>query len=364
MTASTIGAASVVIDTSTKPASSGAAETLPPTWRGYIRQGGGRHLIGLGVSTLLLAAFGLLPLEIMRRAVDAVMETHLMASRGVVGADAVMPVAIQVAILAAAYAAFAGGEILLRLALDLYRNWIGGRIAERLRLDVTTRIEARLRRGDGFISSAAGPAATIDGVEPRVVLGDTAQLGEQLAPSLLLPLRRGAVLLAVLAYLFHLQIWMGAAVLAALVPQMLLMPLIQHAIRRREHQLSRLAAAVTAAYPGLGGAPMDGGRDNRMMRFAKLRQGIVRLQHLAPVVTALTRHLGFAALLALGAGLMAVGGAGKGEIGIGTIVAAWFGLAKIADIGREIAAWRRDRDRDDMKYRQIRDAVAWLCRPA
>jgi hypothetical protein len=48
----------------------------------------------------------------------------------------------------------------------------------------------------------------------------------------------------------------------------------------------------------------------------------------------------------------------------GIVIAAFFGFAKIADIGREITLWRRDRDRGEVKYRQIRDAVAWLARAA
>src|SRR5262249_24270009 len=163
-------------------------------------------LVSLTVVTFLLE---IVPLEIQRRVVNDLVKQRRF--------DLVMA-------LCAVYAGavlFQGGT---KLALNIYRSWVG----ENATRDLRRHILAYLR-----IARSASPGPEARGVGAAMIVAEVEPIGGFVGSSISEPLLQAGILLSVLAYIVHLDRRMATAALAQFVPQLIFVPLMQGAINRR-----------------------------------------------------------------------------------------------------------------------------------
>jgi len=186
-----------------------ATYRLPSTIFRYVLAVSWPHQVALVVLTVVTFLLEVAPLEIQRRVVN-----NLVKDR---------PFLIVVT-LCAAYA----GAVLIqgatKLGLNVYRGWVGENATRDLRQRVLAYSRVVRSRTPGPQAGGVGAAMIVAEVEP---------IGGFVGTSISEPLLQGGILLSVLAYILHLDRWMAAAAFALFVPQLIFVPLMQHAINRR-----------------------------------------------------------------------------------------------------------------------------------
>src|SRR5205085_11722779 len=129
-----------------------------------------------------------------------------------------------------------------------------------------------LRRRVCESTAAAGTAAPLpeaQGTAVAMIVAEVEPIGGFIGESVSEPLLQAGVLATVIAYIVHLDIWMAAAALALFLPQLVFVPLMQHAMNRRAGArvwlLRQIGAALIAGTPRqeLSGG-MDDGRIERV----------------------------------------------------------------------------------------------------
>ena len=100
----------------------------------------------------------------------------------------------------------AGGT---KLVLNVYRSWVGERATRDLRRRVRLLVSSTCSASSG--SEAQGIQASMIGAEVEPI-------GRFVGASVSEPLLQGGVLLSVLAYMVHGDLWMGGTALALFVP--------------------------------------------------------------------------------------------------------------------------------------------------
>src|SRR5271169_6984485 len=180
-------------------------------------------LLALTVSVFLLEV---VPLELQRRIVNDLVK-HRPYS-WVVG-------------LCAVYA----GTVLLqggtKLALNIYRGWVGERAKRDLRRRVHTVIEN---------PAAASPAAEAQGITISMIVAEVEPIGGFVGESVSEPLLQIGIMLSVLAYLIHIDQWMALAAFGLFVPQLVFVPLLQSAVNRRTGARIQVLRQLGAAMIG------------------------------------------------------------------------------------------------------------------
>ena len=185
------------------------AGRLPNTIFRYVFAVSWPHQIALVILTVVTFLLEIVPLELQRRIVN-----NLVKER---------PFQLVVTLCAA----YAGAVIIqggIKLGLNVYRGWV----AENSIRDLRRRVLAYSRAAR---SLAPGPEAR--GVGAAMIVAEVEPVGGFVGGSLSEPLLQAGILLSVLAYILHLDPWMAASAFALFVPQLVFVPLMQHAINRR-----------------------------------------------------------------------------------------------------------------------------------
>src|SRR5207248_6161511 len=126
--------------------------------------------------------------------------------------------------LCAAYAAAVLVQGATKLALNIYRGWVGENATRDLRRHVI---------GYLTIARSIAPGAEARGVGAAMIVAEVEPIGGFVGTSLSEPLLQAGILASVLAYIVHLDRWMAAAAFALFAPQLIFVPLMQSAINRR-----------------------------------------------------------------------------------------------------------------------------------
>src|SRR5262249_27184966 len=142
------------------------------------------------------------------------------------------------------------------------------------------------------------------------------------------PLLQAGVLATVLAYIVHLDRWMAAAALALFLPQLVFVPLMQHAMNRRTSArvwaLRQIGNGVVAADQGGGGS--EAVSQSRIDRVLQLNMGIAKIKFSMNFLMNLCSHLQVVAALLLGAWWVL-----HDQLEIGGVVAFISGMARLTD---------------------------------
>ncbi|MHB2168047.1 ABC transporter transmembrane domain-containing protein [Alsobacter sp. R-9] len=330
MTAYAHGAAGRQPSTAAADAS-GVAPPLPFGLFGFIRLVGIRHqllLCGLSMAVFLLSTA---PLEVQRRIVNDAFKGGSFRT---------------ILLLAAAYAALALSEGLIKLGMNVYRGFVGETAVLTLRRTFQSLLRA-------LPPDASTPEAL--GVETSMMLAEAEPVAGFVAVSVSEPILQGGLLISVFGYMVYLQPVMALVAFAVLTPQVVFIPMMQRAINRRVARRISTLREVGADIIGDRTGAHERQQRERIARVFDLNMGIFKLKFSMNFLMNLLHHLGTASVLAIGGWFVV-----HGDTEVGTVVAFISGLAKVVDPWGDLVNWFRDLTSTQTKYGLIARAAAVL----
>jgi ABC-type multidrug transport system fused ATPase/permease subunit len=246
-------------------------------------------------------------------------------------------------------AIYAGSVVLqggTKLGLNIYRGWVGERAKRQLRRRVHTVVEA---------PPEISAAAEAQGITIAMIVAEVEPIGGFVGESVSEPLLQGGIMVSVLAYLCHLDLWMALAAFVLFVPQLIFVPLLQGAVNRRTGARIRVLRKLGIAMIDR----TDGAEDERRIdRAFTLDMGIFKLKFTMNFLMNLCNHLQRVAALLIGGWEVYAG-----DLAIGGVVAFLSGIGRLNDPWGDLVNYFRDVNVTQIKYRLLADAVAQLTAP-
>jgi ABC-type bacteriocin/lantibiotic exporter with double-glycine peptidase domain len=294
---------------------------------GYVWRMSGRHQMWICLLAAAAAALTAVPLELQRRIVDEV----------IVAGDLAL-----LWLLAGLYLAVLLVQGLTKYALHMYQSWLSESAIRYNRAHLTRIYE---RHNDAAKGDAhSGEAVSIIGAEVD-------RLGGFVGEGLSQPVVNGGMLLAVGGYMLVVEPLVALISLVIIVPQIVIMPLLQHRINvlmaRRLSMLRGFGdrlADLPEAEADFGGSDMperlDRIYDNRIRTFL--------LKYGQKVAVNLLNGLAPLSVLLVG-GVMVI----EGETTIGVVVAFISGFDRLSTSLRELIAYYRVAAQAAVQHRMI-----------
>ncbi len=313
-----------------RPAVAPGAAPMPGNIYRYVLRTSRYHQLLLVVLTVAVFLLEVVPLELQRRIVNDLVKGREYGA---------------VVLLCAVYA----GAVLLqggtKLVVNIYRSWV----AERAVRDLRRRIHALVSS-----ASSAASGAEAQGIQASMIVAEVEPIGGFVGTSFSEPLLQGGILVSVLAYMVHLDLWMGATALALFLPQLVFVPLMQGAMNRRAGMrvqiIRRLSISIVEA------AGRNGERDRvdgqRIERVFELNMGIYKFKFTMNFLMNLSTQLQIISALVVGGWLVY-----QHHIEIGAVVAFISGIGRLTDPWGDLVNYFRDVNMNQVKYRLLSDAV-------
>jgi len=232
-----------------------------------------------------------------------------------------------------------------KLVLNLYRSWVGERATRDLRRRVRVLVGS---------PSFASSEAEAPGVQASMIVAEVEPIGGFVGASVSEPLLQGGVLLSVLAYMLHVDLWMGGAAPALFVPQLVFVPLMQGAMNRRTGArvqiIRQLSVSVVEAISG--NDARDQTDDGRIDRVFALNMGIFRFKFTMNFLMNLSTQLQIIAALLVGGWFVHTE-----QLEIGGVVAVISGIGRFTDPWGDLVNYFRDVNNAQVRFRLMSDAV-------
>jgi ABC-type multidrug transport system fused ATPase/permease subunit len=311
------------------------SDPLPKSMMGYVLRTSGKHQLGLAALAVVVFALTSVPLEIQRRIVNDAIKN---------GAT------MTIFWLAVAYAGVALLEQAFKLALNVYRGWVSEDAVRTLR---RTLREAGLHEpAHRDVDREARSEASKDddsetGTHAAMVVSEAEPIGGFVGMAFSEPLLQVGILVSVIGYMTSLEWWALALSAGFLLPQLLFVPALQHAINMR-------AAERVKALRHVGGDIVATGvpEEEGIQRVFELNMGIYKIKFSMNLAMNFMYHAAVAIALGVG-GLMAV----QHKLEVGTVVAIVSGLGKLNDPWGDLVNWAREFSVDSVKYRLFAGAL-------
>jgi ABC-type bacteriocin/lantibiotic exporter with double-glycine peptidase domain len=203
-----------------------------------------------------------------------------------------------------------------------------------------------------------GPQA--GGVGAAMIVAEVEPIGGFVGSSVSEPLLQAGILLSVLAYILHLDRWMAAAAFVIFVPQLVFVPLMQHAINRRAGArvwvLRQLGiSTVDRALPT---AEQDRSDGKRVDRVLQLNMGIFKLKFSMNFLMNFCSHLQIVAALLIGGWMVHTD-----QLEMGGVVAFISAVGRLNDPWGDLVNYFRDLSVTQVKFRLVADMVNQLPEP-
>jgi ABC-type bacteriocin/lantibiotic exporter with double-glycine peptidase domain len=309
--------------------------TLPEGLFRYVAVTSWVHQVPLVALTVTVFLLEVVPLELQRRVVNDVVKTRQYSTVVLLCAIYVGAVILQ------------GGT---KLGLNIYRAWVGERATRDLRRRVCASIEA---------TGAASALAEDQGTAVSMLVAEVESVGGFIGSSVSEPLMQIGVLATVVAYIIHLDVWMGAAALALFAPQFVFVPLMQHAMNRRTGArvwlLRQIGAGVIAGGHDHGvHHPVDAVRIDRVFH---LNMRIFQLKFTMNFLMNLCSHLQIITALLLGGSRVL-----QGDLEIGGVIAFISGVGRLNDPWGDLVNYFRDVSVTRVKFDLLTSAVQRFAR--
>jgi ABC-type bacteriocin/lantibiotic exporter with double-glycine peptidase domain len=306
---------------------------LPNTIFGYVLAVSWPHQVALVILTIVTFLLEVAPLEIQRRAVNDLVKERSFE---------------LVVVLCAAYAGVVLVQGSVKLALNVYRGWIG----ENATRDLRRHVLAYLR-----IARVASPGAEARGVGAAMLVGEVEPIGGFVGSSVSEPLLQGGILLSVLAYIVHLDRWMAAAALALFLPQLVFVPLMQRAINRRAGArvwvLRQLGVNTVDARAATVERDRSDGR--RIDRVLQLNMGVYKLKFSMNFLMNLCSHFQVVAALLIGGWMVHTD-----QLEVGGIIAFISAVGRLNDPWGDLVNYFRDLSVTQVKFGLVAERVNQL----
>src|SRR5215471_9691743 len=309
------------------------SDQLPTTLFRYVFAVSWRHqiaLIGLTVAAFLLE---IVPLEIQRRVVN-----NLVKER---------PFQLVI-VLCAAYSSAVLIQGAIKLGLNVYRGWVSENATRDLRRYVI---------GYSRMARTVAPEAEARGIGAAMIVAEVEPIGGFVGNSLSEPLLQAGILLSVLAYIVHLDRWMASAAFALFLPQLVFVPLMQHAINRRAGVRVWLLRQLGISVVDLRGASIkqEASDGRRIDRVLQLNMGIFKLKFSMNFLMNLCGHLQVVTALLIGGWLVHTD-----QLQVGGVVAFISAVGRLNDPWGDLVNYFRELSITQVKFRLLADIVNQL----
>lgn len=333
-------------------------ERLPGSLYAYLWRTSRRHQVALSLLAVMVFLMSMAPMELQRRIVNDVIKGG--AAQAIAGNVPLKDGALDTLVfLCAAYAAVALTMGATKLALNIYRGYVG----ERATLDLRRRVHGLIQAngamaGASIVDDGAGAdiAAATEGVEVAMVISEVEPVGGFIGISLSEPLLQGGILATVLGYMIYLQPWMALTSLVLFLPQLVFVPFLQRAINRRAAARIQVVREVSA---GL----IEDGRhaatararslfERRVDEIFRFNMQIFRRKFAMNFLMNGTYHIGVMGILLVGGWFVLTG-----RTELGTVVAFLTGLAQLNDPWGDLVNYFRESTTSQVKYRLIAAAL-------
>jgi ABC-type multidrug transport system fused ATPase/permease subunit len=303
---------------------------LPNSLFRYVLSASWSHQIALVILTTIAFLLEIVPLELQRRVVN-----NLVKER---------PFQLVV-MLCAAYAGAVLIQGVVKLGLNIYRSWV----AENSIRDLRRRVLACSR-----VARIVAPGPEAGGVGVAMMVAEVEPIGGFVGSSLSEPLLQAGILLSVLAYIAHLDRWMATAAFALFVPQLVFVPLMQHAINRRTGVrvwvLRQLG--ISTVDPRGASAEQERSDGRRIDRVMQLNMGIYKLKFSMNFLMNLCSHLQVVAALLIGGWLVHTD-----QLEVGGVVAFISAVGRLNDPWGDLVNYFRDLNITQVKFRLLAEIV-------
>lgn len=309
---------------------------LPQNIYRYVWEASGWHQVPLVVLTACVSLLEVLPLELQRRIVDDIVKDRNYRLILLLCAVYVAAVLLQ------------GGT---KLVLNVYRNWVGESAVRQLR-----------RRVHALVSSTSAESSTLEaeGIQASMIVAEVEPVGSFVGGSVSEPLLQGGILCSVLAYMIHVDFRMAAVAILFFVPQLIFVPMMQHAMNRRTRVRIRLVRRLgISVIEGGGSAERDRDDDERIDRIFRLNMGIFKLKFSMNFLMNLSTQLQIIGALAVGAYAVL-----NEQLEMGGVVAFISGIGRITDPWGDLVNYFRDANINQVKFRLLSETVNQQALPA
>ena len=199
------------------------AGALPRNVFRYVLGTSGLHQLFLLALTISVFLLEVVPLELQRRIVNNLVKHRPFS---------------WVVSLCAVYAGIVLIQGGTKLALNIYRGWVGERAKRELRRRVHTFVET---------PDTPSPAVEAQGIAVSMIVAEVEPIGGFVGESVSEPLLQVGIMLSVLSYLIHIDPWMALAAFGLFVPQLVFVLLMQGAINRRTGARSYAGSASASS---------------------------------------------------------------------------------------------------------------------
>jgi len=312
------------------PAGADDAAEMPRDILRYVLKTSGWHQLFLVLLTVGVFLLEIVPLELQRRIVN-----DLVKHRDY----------WFVIVLCAVYA----GTVLVqggaKLALNVYRGWIGERATRDLRRRIRVLVSS---------PSAASSGSEARGLQASMIVAEVESIGAFVGASVSEPLLQGGILLSVLAYMIHLDLRMAGAALVLFVPQLVFVPLMQGMMNRRTGARVRIIRqlSVSVVEAASGDEARDRTDDAHIDDVFELNMGIFRLKFAMNFLMNLSTQLQLIAALLVGGWSVYTD-----QLVIGGVVAFISGIGRLTDPWGDLVNYFRDVNIVRIKLRLMSDTV-------
>jgi len=303
--------------------------TMPQSLFRFVIQISGAHQLALVALTVAVFLLEVVPLELQRRIVN-----DLVKNRGY----------FDVGILCGAYFSAVLIQGATKLGLNIYRGWVG----EQSKRDLRRRICAS--------SGSYGSVSILpdeQGTAVSMVVAEVEPVGGFIGTSISEPLLQAGILASVITYIAHIDPWMGMAALALFLPQLVFVPLMQHAMNRRAGAciwlLRQIGAGIIAGNSFGACSPVDAARIDRVFR---LNMGIFEFKYTMNFLMNLCSHLQVIAAFLIGGWFVL-----NNQLQIGGVVAFIAGVGRLNDPWGDLVNYFRDLSLSRVKYRLLVNAL-------
>jgi ABC-type multidrug transport system fused ATPase/permease subunit len=306
---------------------------LPSNIFRYVLTESWPHQIALVILTVLTFLLEIVPLELQRRVVN-----NLVKDR---------PFRLVVTLCAA----YAGAVLIqggVKLGLNIYRSWV----AENSIRDLRRRVLAYSQT-----ARAVAPGPEAGGLGAAMIVAEVEPVGGFAGSSFSEPLLQAGILLSVLAYIVHLDRWMAAAAFALFLPQLIFVPVMQHAINRRAGVRVWLLRQLGISTVDLRGASAEQERSDarRVDRVLQLNMGIYELKFSMNFLMNLCGHLQVVAALLIGGWLVHTD-----QLQVGGVVAFISAVGRLNDPWGDLINYFRELSITQVKFRLLADIMNQL----
>jgi ABC-type multidrug transport system fused ATPase/permease subunit len=303
--------------------------SLPNSLFRYIVATSWMHQLLLVTLTVAIFLLEVVPLELQRRVVNDVVKHRQFGA---------------IVLLCTVYLSVVVVQGATKLGLNIYRNWVGESAKRELRRYVLA-----------STSKAATPfmLAEAQGTAVSMTVAEVEPVGGFIGESISEPLLQAGVLASVIGYIVHVDLWMGAAALALFVPQLVFVPLMQHAMNRRTGARVWLLRQIGAGMIAAGNheaRPHDATR--RLDRVFQLNMGIFKIKFAMNFLMNLCSHLQVIAALLLGGWWVL-----QGQLEIGGVVAFISGVGRLTDPWGDLVNYFREVSVTRVKYGMLATAI-------